>query len=160
MMRTMPTNSPMIDVLNPSRTGLLLIASSRTGSMTQPSHRSERIDIVGDRDLAQQHLADDVGELDVLGEDRRVAGASGRQAPGDPGIVEPDANDKRRRSDSLGRHRRSRRLHLAGRDGLQNALDLSGIDLTPQKLERNRNGLTGFEISRADLGDCNSNDRI
>src|SRR3982074_181584 len=42
MMRTMPTNSPMIDVLNPSRTGLLLIASSRTGSMTQPSRRRWR----------------------------------------------------------------------------------------------------------------------
>jgi hypothetical protein len=31
------------------------------------AYRSKRIDVVGDRDLAQYHLANDVGELDVIG---------------------------------------------------------------------------------------------
>jgi hypothetical protein len=38
----------------------------------------ERVDVVHDRGLPQQHLADHVARLDVLGVDRGEAGAAGR----------------------------------------------------------------------------------
>src|ERR1700754_4621633 len=109
MMRTMPTNSPMMDVLNPSCT--LLRLAGAVGSMGlmfhRPMLRSERIDVVDNRDLAQQYLANDVGHLHVIGKDGGVAGAAGRQAFDKPGIVESNPDDKGRRYDFLGRHRQS-----------------------------------------------------
>ena len=55
---------------------------------------SEWIDVVQDSDLPQQHLADDVGRLDVLREDGRRPGATGRQATGELRVIEPDPCDK------------------------------------------------------------------
>ena len=57
-------------------------ASSCVRAHRSIAPHSERIDVVEDRDLPQQHLADDVGRLDVFGEDRgrrrccRPAGAA------------------------------------------------------------------------------------
>ena len=39
----------------------------------------ERIDVVHDRELPQDHLADDMARLDVFGVDRRIAGGTGRK---------------------------------------------------------------------------------
>jgi hypothetical protein len=47
----------------------------------------KRIDVVQDRDLPQDHLADDVRRLDMFGVDRRVARGAGRQAGSKPGVV-------------------------------------------------------------------------
>src|SRR5882757_170850 len=57
---------------------------------------SERNDVVQDRGLPQQHLADDVRSLDMLGVDRGSAGAAGRQAGGELVVVEPDAHPEGR----------------------------------------------------------------
>src|SRR5262245_66481298 len=56
---------------------------------------SERVHVVHDRGLAQQDLADDVRGPNVIGVDRREAGAAGGQALRDSGVVEPDADDER-----------------------------------------------------------------
>src|SRR5690348_8134214 len=42
--------------------------------------RSKRIDVIQDGDLAQQHPADNVADLDMLGEDRGRPGRARRQA--------------------------------------------------------------------------------
>ena len=49
---------------------------------------SERVDIVDNRNLPQQHLADDVRRLDAVRENRRGARASGRKASGEVRIVQ------------------------------------------------------------------------
>ena len=41
-------------------------------------------------------------DLDAIGENGGVAGGAGGQAPGEIRIVEPDANDKRKETTSLG----------------------------------------------------------
>src|SRR3954471_532903 len=97
---------------------------------------SERIDVVGDRDLPQQHLADDMRGPDVFGEDRGFPGAPGRQPIRERLVIEPDADGERRGVDRLRRDGESGCLHLAGGDCLQHALDLAGIDAAGDEFER------------------------
>jgi len=54
----------------------------------------ERVDVVQDRDLPQDHLADDVARFDVLGIDRGIASRAGWKGPGELGVVELDADDE------------------------------------------------------------------
>lgn len=56
---------------------------------------SERIDIVQDRNLPQQHLADDVRGFDMAGEDSTFPDGTGRQAARDIGIVKNDSPKRR-----------------------------------------------------------------
>jgi hypothetical protein len=60
---------------------------------------SKRVDVVHNRDLSQDHLADDVARLDVRGVDRRVAGGAGGQFGRELGIVELEADNEWRRCD-------------------------------------------------------------
>lgn len=57
---------------------------------------SKWVNIVGDRDLTQQHLTDQVRGLDLIREDRSLACAPGRQRPGKGFVVELDAHDEGR----------------------------------------------------------------
>src|SRR5262249_31320376 len=52
--------------------------TSRAVVATRSARPSERIDVVDDRALPQQHLADDMARLDVPGEDRGEADARRR----------------------------------------------------------------------------------
>ena len=81
-------------------------------------------------DLPQDHLADDVARLDVLGVDRRIAGSACRQAGGELGVVELDPNDKWRRRYLLRRHRSARSEDLTRRGPHQDRIDLALEDLT------------------------------
>src|SRR5262249_2142045 len=54
----------------------------------------ERVDVVQDRDLPQNHLADDVRRFNAFGENCRIAGG---KTCGELGIVALDARNKRRR---------------------------------------------------------------
>ena len=70
---------------------LLLVRAKQLGNrgpVCITGGSSERHDAVQDRGPARQHLANDVRHHDVVGEDRSVADAAGRQAGGKLGIVE------------------------------------------------------------------------
>ena len=94
-----------------------------------------------------------MGCLDVIGVDRREAGASGRQAFRDLPVVEPEADDERRRLNIRRRDSESAGLSLPGRDGLQHGLDASREDLAREDLERDLDRLTDFDVAGVDLRD-------
>ena len=58
--------------------------------------RSKWVDVVGDRDLTQQYLADDMRRLDVVSEDSSLAGTAGRQHLRDFRIFETNPGHERR----------------------------------------------------------------
>jgi hypothetical protein len=87
----------------------------------------ERIDVVHDRDLPQDHLADDMARLDVRSENRRSTGDTGRKTRGKLRVVELDANDKWRRRDLPRRHGCAGSEDLACRRRLQDGVKLRVI---------------------------------
>src|SRR5262245_17358421 len=77
-------------------------ARAATMALLMCPSASERIDVVQDRHLPQQHAADDVADRDVVGEDRRGPGGASRQRLGELRVVEPDADHKGHSGDGLG----------------------------------------------------------
>jgi hypothetical protein len=107
------------------------------------------IDVVQDRDLPQQHLADHVGGLDMLGENRSRPGAAGREAFGKFRIIEPYSHDQGDSLYLLRRHGGARRLHLTARDRLQDAFDPAGHDQARCELEGKFDGFPTREGGEA-----------
>ena len=58
--------------------------------------RSKWVDVVDDRDLTQQYLADDMRRLDVISEDSSLAGTAGRQHLRNFCIFEANPDHERR----------------------------------------------------------------
>src|SRR2546423_1219765 len=85
----------------------------------QPRPPSKRINVVQDRGLPQHDPPDHMGYRDVIGEDRRKAGASGRQTSRHAGVVELDANDEWRSLDIRRRDGKAADLGLTARNRLQ-----------------------------------------
>src|SRR5262249_50963796 len=109
---------------------------------------SKRIDVVHDRDLAQDHLTDDVARLYLRGIARRGAGGAGGQLFGELTVVELDAHRERRRTDLSRHHGGAGSLHLARRRRLQYRDDFSGEDLAGKELERDLDVLALLDIAR------------
>ena len=98
--------------------------------------------------------------LDAFRENGGIAGAAGGQAPGEIRHRRAGCERQTAGDNVFGCHGQSRGLHLAGRDRLQNALDLAAVDLPRPELERHLDGLARLNISGIDLRDFGTDDRI
>lgn len=105
--------------------------------------RLKRIDVIRNRDLAQQHLANDVRRLDVIRENCRDACAPRGKIFGNGCIIQSDPNNKRPGLNAFRRHRSPRNLVLPRRDCLQHRFNLTRVDLPRPKLESDFDWLSG-----------------
>src|SRR5262245_49915083 len=121
---------------------------------------SERIDVIQDRDLPQDYLADDVARLDVLGINRRIASCPRRYTGGELAVIELDADKEWRRRDLPWCNGRARRQDLAGRGRLQYGVDFALIDLTGENLERDLDFLARLDIARINLRNLDADQRV
>src|SRR6185437_12563479 len=106
------------------------------------------------------HATDDVADLHVVGEDRGGPGRARRQPRGKGVIVELDAGHERRGRELPGRDRLARDLGLASRNGLQDALDPSAVNVAGHELESDLDLLTGPDVARIDLVDLDADQRV
>src|SRR5262249_3917809 len=91
--------------------------------------------VVHQRGLPQEHLADHVAGLDVVGEDGDARRAAGGQALGNRLVVEADADDEGRRLHLRRRHGRAGDLGLTGGHRLNHSLDAARENLARKQLE-------------------------
>ena len=99
--------------------GGLTTAGAQLIATFDSAARSERVDIVGDRDLAQKHPADPMRRLYPVGEDSDIPCRACGQSCREGFVIQLDAHDEGCGRNRLRRHRRAGDARLPGGDRLQ-----------------------------------------